>query len=115
MRLINVFFLQILFTSTISAQKGVIQGYVGDEQSYSPLPGVTISLPDNSLGDNSDNFGLFRIGGVTPGHYELLVSHIGYTTKKIFVDLEENKIATLRVNMESSNLNISVDTKIESE
>jgi outer membrane cobalamin receptor len=103
------FFVALLsgISSTGFSQKGSIQGYVGDEQSHSPLTGVTISLPINSLGDNSDNFGMFMINGVAPGHYQILVSHVGYNTKKVAVDVEGNTTATIKINLERSNLDLS--------
>jgi len=88
-------------------QKGAIEGYIGDEQGHYPLQGVTINLRGNFVADNSNNFGMFKINGVDAGHYELSVSHIGYTTKKISVDVEKNKTTEIRINMERSILDLS--------
>jgi hypothetical protein len=89
------------------SQNGMIQGYVGDQQSRSPLPGVTINLAGNTLSDNSDDFGMFRIKGIAPGNYELVISHIGYVTEKIPVVVEQNKTAAVRIDMERSSLDLS--------
>ena len=89
------------------SQKGIVEGYVGDEQNHYPLAGVTIKFTDNSFGDNSDNFGMFKIIGVNAGHYELSISHIGYTTKKIQVDVEANKTTVIKTNMEPGILDLS--------
>jgi outer membrane receptor protein involved in Fe transport len=105
-RLLNVFLL-VSFSFTLFAQKGIIQGYITDQQSRSPLGGVTISFPDNFIADNSDDFGMFCIKGVAPGRYELSVSHTGYATEKIPVNVVGNKIAVVKIDMERSNLSLS--------
>lgn len=104
--LLPILFLLLACTAVFS-QKGIIQGYISDEQTRSPLPGVNISLTGNAPADNSDDLGMFSIKGIATGNYELLISHTGYAAKRLFVHVEEDKPALLRIALERSSLNLS--------
>ena len=100
----------LLITISTFSQKGEIQGYISEGQGRSPLSGVTINLADDSTVDNTDNFGSFRIAGLMPGQYELLISHVGYTSKKISITVEDNKTTSLNLILERSSLDLSAVT-----
>lgn len=100
----------LLITISTFSQKGEIKGYISEGQGRSPLSSVTINLAGNSIVDNTDNFGLFRIAGVITGRYDLLISHVGYTSKKISVDVEENKTTSINIVLERSSLDLSAVT-----
>ena len=106
---INLFFTFIfLLLSFISfSQTGKIVGFISDEQTYSPLQGVNITVAGIASGDNSDNFGMFQLNGLSFGNHELEVSHIGYATKKIIVEVKQNETAIVKINMQRSSLNLS--------
>lgn len=94
-------------------QKGIVIGYIGDEQSHSPLPGVSVNLSgDDAFIDNSDHFGAFKITGITPGRYELIFSHIGYVTEKIEVNIEPDKVAVIKADLQKANVTLSDVTVI---
>jgi outer membrane receptor protein involved in Fe transport len=99
----------ILITPFLAiAQKGSIGGYISDDQSKSPLTGVTISISGSTnLGDNSDQFGMFKMNDVPAGHYDIVFSHIGYQTEKIPVDVQENKMAVIHTGLQRTNLTLS--------
>lgn len=85
----------------------MIQGYVIDDQSQSPLTGVTINLINSPAFDNSDDFGVFRLREISEGNRELIVSHIGYKTKLVVVNVAEKKTSVLKIKLERSNLDLS--------
>lgn len=105
---INKLFLCFLLPLSAICQKGIIIGYTGDQQSHSPLTGVSVTLSGNNMQvENSDNFGTFKISNLYPGHYEIILSHVGYITEKIPVDVEQNKIAVIKADMQKSNILLS--------
>lgn len=107
MKVANLFIAFVVTSVNSFSQNGTILGYVSDEQSHSPLQGATIILPGKSSGDNSDNFGMFKFKSVAPGYCELLLSHIGYTSEKVIVDVKENYCSVVKINMRQGSLNLS--------
>ncbi len=99
------FFLALSINSL--AQKGNIEGYIGDQQTRSPLSGVSITVSPGGAGDNSNDFGGFRLNGLLAGHYELIISHIGYNSEKVAADVAENKTTNLKIELKRSGLNLS--------
>ena len=100
--------LTLLFFSTVEifAQKGGIEGSITDAESSLPLTGATINIAGNRS-DNSDLFGRFSIVAVNPGQYEMTVSHIGYKTEIIPVEVKSNLLSTLIINLKKANLDLS--------
>ncbi|WP_240731405.1 carboxypeptidase-like regulatory domain-containing protein [Hymenobacter radiodurans] len=64
------------------AQTGSVSGRVLDEQSQG-LPGVTVLVEGTSLGNSTNADGTFSIQNVPAGQQTLVVSFIGYTTKRL--------------------------------
>ena len=91
---------------TVFSQKGNIEGLIIDADSRTPLNGATINLAGNK-GDNSDMFGKFSIPAINPGSYEVIVSHIGYKTEIIPVEVKPNLLSSINVNLRKSNLDLS--------
>ncbi len=104
---ITYFILLLLINSSILAQKGSIQGSVTDDDTKTPVSGVNINLLKNDKVDFSDLFGRFRIKDIQPGQYELLLSHIGYKTEIIPVEVKENSEAIIKVDLKKSILKLS--------
>ncbi len=88
------------------AQKGTIEGYITDAESRVPVNGATINIAGNK-GDNSDMFGKFSIPSVNPGQYEMTVSHIGYKTEIISVEVKSNLFSSININLKKANLDLS--------
>lgn len=101
---INLLICTISFSAF--SQKGNIEGLIIDADSRTPLNGATINLAGNK-GDNSDMFGKFSIPAVNPGSYEVIVSHIGYKTEIIPVEVKPNLLSSINVNLRKSNLDLS--------
>ena len=76
-------FLFCMFTDQVFAQKvlkSAIQGIILDNQTQSPLPGATVTIPGTEplLGTITDVQGHFRLPPVTIGQYQLRVTYVGY-------------------------------------
>ena len=105
-----LFFLAI--SSVVTAQQGSIRGYINDAELKVPITGASINILGNK-GDNSDMFGMFNIPGITPGQYEMTVSHIGYRTEIITVEVKPDLLSSVNVNLKKSNLDLS-EVKVNS-
>lgn len=103
---IFLFTILILFSISCFAQTGTVEGYISDADLRSPLYGATVNI-SNSKTDNTDQFGRFVINSINPGQYELIVSHIGYKTEIITVEVKANLLSTVNVDLKKANLDLS--------
>lgn len=99
-------FLLCLFSLACFSQKGEIEGIILDADSKTPLSGASINFAENKR-DNSDLFGKFSIPAVNPGSYEIIVSHIGYKTEIIPVEVKANLLSSINVNLKKTSLDLS--------
>lgn len=88
------------------AQKGTIEGIITDADSKTPVNGASVNIGGNK-GDNTDMFGKFSIPVVNPGQYELIVSHIGYKTAIIPVEVKSNLLSAVSINLKRAELDLS--------
>jgi len=71
-------------TSWLSAgTTGKIAGKVFDAETNEPLPGVNVTVEGTTMGDATDLEGDYQVINLPPGRYTLVVSMMGYTTKRI--------------------------------
>ena len=80
-----------LFTFSVFAQSGNIEGVVTDESTGESLAGANVFLKGTALGSASDLEGKFIIHSIPPGKYTLVTGYIGYETKKIEVAITPNR------------------------
>jgi hypothetical protein len=66
-----------------SAQSGQLSGTVTDRETGETLIGATVRLDGSSQGAATDIDGNYRIIGVRPGTYTLVVSYVGYATQQL--------------------------------
>ncbi len=52
-----------------------------------PLPGTTIFISELGVGAAADADGVFTLGGLPRGRYEVRISAVGYTTQNIQIDV----------------------------
>src|SRR5258705_9310506 len=73
---------------------GAIAGLVVDARTMQPLGGVLVELATPHLVTTTDSDGGFRLEGIPPGRYELLISFVGYafTKRDVEVAAGENRI-----------------------
>jgi len=60
-----------------------ISGYIFDSKTKEPISGVSVFFDGSSMGTITNSEGKFKIRTAMKTHAMLVVSHIGYTTKKI--------------------------------
>jgi len=117
MRFFKLFFILILALSIRCNAQFTISGIVKDSISYKPLVGVSIKI--NQLGSLNEKANFFSFGTVTNslGKYEISIpsgsqkltfSYIGYESKTIELDINQNKLINVSLNENSSELNLLV-------
>lgn len=105
-RLIFIFLLLCIATFSF-AQHGIIEGYIKDIETKTPITGASINLAAGQKTDNTDAFGSFRFIRLPAGQYELVASHVGYKTEIIPVEVKENLTSSVTVQLKKSNLDMS--------
>jgi TonB-dependent receptor len=86
--------LALMLISTTAFAQGTLRGVVTDSLTKEALPGANVFLVGTALGSATDLEGAYRIDRIPAGEYTLRVSYIGYQTKSIRVNIENN-IATV--------------------
>ena len=76
-----VLYILVLFPVILVAQEITLKGTVIEEDASSPLPGVSISIKDSSMGVVSDFDGNFEIA--TKIGDTIVASYIGMTTQQL--------------------------------
>jgi len=87
--------LSLILISTTAFAQGTLRGVVADSSTKEALPGANVYLLGTALGSATDLEGAYRIDRIPEGTYALRVSYIGYKTKTINVNIQNNKTATL--------------------
>ncbi len=94
------------FQIAVNAQSGSIEGVISDSALKVPVAGASVNL-NTIKGDNSDLFGRFSLPFVTPGQYELVISHIGYQTEVKQVEVKAATVNKLSISLQRSQLNLA--------
>lgn len=89
-----------------NAQQGIVEGWITDAESRTPIGGATINIGVNRA-DNSDLFGKFSFASINAGQYEMIVSHIGYKTEVVPVEVKPALTSTVHINLHKSSLDLS--------
>ncbi|MCS7052530.1 MAG: TonB-dependent receptor [Ignavibacterium sp.] len=87
-----LFLLLIIPNIFIYSQSYYITGRVTDSE-FSPIPGVNVFLTNTTLGSATDEKGYYKIMNVSPGSYQIEFSAIGYSRKKLKVNITNKSIA----------------------
>lgn len=64
-----------------------VKGYVYDEGSQSPLAYVNVFIQETQNGTTTDDDGLFILDKICPGHFHVIISHIGCEDEKFHFDI----------------------------
>lgn len=71
------------------AQTASLSGTVSARQDGGPLPFATITIEDKGIGTITDETGAFSLQNIPAGEYELMITFLGYETKRIRLSLAE--------------------------
>jgi len=70
-----------------SKVKGTFSGVVTDEATGLPLQGVSVFIADLKIGSYTNSTGAFMINNISEGNHLVEISHIGYTTIAININI----------------------------
>jgi TonB-dependent receptor len=82
--------LALILISTTAFAQGTLRGVVTDSLTKEALPGANVFLVGTALGSATDLEGAYRIDRIPEGEYTLRVSYIGYQTKTVKVNIQNN-------------------------
>lgn len=110
MRKISLLLLSIIFSAVVFSQNTItISGRVFDKQTNNPLQGATVVIKNDSTFTLTVDDGNFTFHNARPGKTSLIISHIGFETIEITIDVSQT--GTTYVNAGLS-MNIPVDEEL---
>lgn len=77
-------------SSTRSAPRSDLRGYVRDASTGEPLANATIMIADAGGSAISNNNGYFSFGSMLTGSYDVVASYVGYKPRKTEIRLSSN-------------------------
>jgi len=98
----KLFLLLLLIPVFSSAQEKLtvtVFGTVTDAETNLPIPYANVFFNNTTLGSATDSFGKYTIYNVPIEYKELIASSIGYTTLKVNLTLQLNKVRTVDFQM----------------
>ncbi|MFW5972733.1 MAG: carboxypeptidase-like regulatory domain-containing protein, partial [Bacteroidota bacterium] len=96
----------LLGAGSALAQTGAVEGRVLERNTENGLPGVNVGLAGTTTGTATDRDGWFRLTGLRPGTYTLIVSSIGFETVRLPVQVQAGDVTTLEVTLEQTDLEL---------
>lgn len=90
---------------------GIVFGHVRESVRGAALPGARVSIDGREAVSGSD--GSFRIGGLAPGRYTLLVDYLGYDEAAAEVEVAQGRGARVEVTLVSTLAGASTMDRIE--
>lgn len=98
----NILFITAVFliNNRCSAQQHLMQisGIVEDSINRTPLNHASVYLSNTTIGTTTSRKGAFTLTNIPPGHYNLVISYLGFTDKIIPVN-EQNNGKTYKVKL----------------
>ncbi len=105
----------LLLPAMLWAGKGTVEGKVTDVKG-NPLPGVNVLVKGTYYGAATDENGYFRIGGMSPGFYDLQFSMIGYkVVLKTGIKVTALKPTYVEVQLQQTTLAFGQEIVVEGE
>lgn len=94
--------LSLIFSLLLFGQNSSISGQVLDVNGE-PLKGVSVYIKSSNIGVETNIDGFFKINNLTAASYSLVLSHLGFQTKVIPIDLTLNSIDLNQITLVEGN------------
>lgn len=94
--------LSLIFSFSLFGQNSSISGQVLDVNGE-PLKGVSVYIKSSNIGVETNDDGFFKINDLTAASYSLILSHLGFQTKVIPIDLTLNSIDLNQITLVEGN------------
>ncbi|MBT3385643.1 MAG: TonB-dependent receptor [Prolixibacteraceae bacterium] len=100
-----LFFLAFfLFTVNLYAQSaGSFKGQIINSETNEFIGNANIVVEGTNIGTISDREGNFEIKNLSPGQYQILISVVGFNTKKLSIQLPQKATEIFQVKLEPAN------------
>lgn len=105
-RITSAIIILLATISTLSAQDGVIRGFVYEKETGEPVIFTNVYLYRTSYGAATDVNGYFTISKIPAGSYTLMVTYMGYDTIREQVTLAKGQILTKKLYVAKSAFNL---------
>lgn len=114
MRIFVFIFIIILFPLSVFAQKN-ITGYIQDSESNEALSGAIVRIEGTSFGAKTNAKGRFQLKNIPKTEHTVLISLIGYSSKKIVIPIEIDSInVTLeQIPLQTNEVVVSANKKVQ--
>ncbi len=116
-KLSSIFFLificSLLSNIGFAQNTGILRGNIADSTSGEVLPYANVYIQELKTGASTDSRGNFIINAIPGGHkYTVIVSFIGYQSKKLQVKILQNKTTFINILLVPTNLQLQTIEKI---
>ena len=108
-------FCLILFlgSTIIGQQKGTLRGLVSDSTSGEALPYGNALIEELGIGASTDANGFFIIPSIPANNtYHIIVSYVGYASKKISFVVQPNKVTHIDIGLSPSGVQLETVEKV---
>ncbi|MFC2135001.1 carboxypeptidase-like regulatory domain-containing protein [Bacteroidota bacterium] len=96
-----------------SQSAGTLRGFVTDSTNSEALPYGNVYIQELNTGASTDSRGYFLIPSVPADHqYTLIVSYLGYLTKKIPIEVSPDRVTHMDIVMSPSSVELQAVEKI---
>ncbi len=76
-------------------ENGVVLGTVIEKKTQQPVIGATVFLENTSYGTQTDSLGKFKISGIQPKTYNIVISYTGYKSQTLYNIVVSNGNASI--------------------
>ncbi|MGK9477128.1 TonB-dependent receptor [Melioribacter sp. OK-6-Me] len=106
--------LAIIYSNIAAQNTGTLRGLVTDSTTSEALAYCNVFLKELGIGTASDSRGYFLIPSIPANqNFTLIISYIGYHTKKINIKISPNKITHYDVQLLPSEIELQAIEKVE--
>ncbi|TVR76351.1 MAG: TonB-dependent receptor [Chitinophagaceae bacterium] len=96
-----------LLVTDVFGQRGVVRGFIYDEESDEPMIFTNILLEGTGKGATTDLNGFFTISGIEPGNYTLMSTYIGYDTIRLDIEVKADQMLTKQIRLRPSAIDLA--------
>ncbi|MBM4166310.1 MAG: hypothetical protein FJ218_05235 [Ignavibacteria bacterium] len=104
--LCTIFILLSQFSFSQENNFGSISGKIISAETKQPLPFINVILEGTKIGTSSNDEGKFFLENISLGNYTLIVSAIGFETKRRAIEILSNKTVVLSIEMKESSVEL---------
>ncbi|RRB00940.1 TonB-dependent receptor [Larkinella rosea] len=107
MKLTLYVLLLVLMSFRAFAHLGSVSGTIIDQSTNQPLRGVSVQLTGLGKGTVTNELGQYRFVGLVAAPYKIEISHIGFKSLTVSVDLKDDQNVTLNMVLARSPIELS--------